>query len=614
MVYIESHRNEAHLERRRALEQRLYQDTQDLELLQESLSKTAILTGKIDSMLNSFDSRLGKLETSILPIHRSTQKLTKLYDHINGSLEQVQIVIDYFDLGTKEEPLIAKGPVEDNLAPFLQSVENLKNALIYLQKTKYKASERAVTHLKYTLTKALGQLNNLFRKWLTSASAPIDPLVYVDADIPTIPDAALKHLQSLSYELQTSSIGDLDFPPIYLKIYEEVRRTFLVKSLQGAFQAVKDQEKVDRNTYTKGTCAFVTLAKCLFKLLKAEKDLCNKLIPKASASTAFQNTITLPVETFLEIGDTMCGRIKRNVARKEYTDVLMLVDAVDGLSICLREFEGVIAYSGAKGNDVNELASQCKAVVVQALAQFYEEIKADPNKATVSVDGTVHELTSTTLNTLRRLVDFHMALDKILSDGANPLSVSTFSDLLSLVTTALAATIDQKAKMYKKPTLAAIFLMNNHHYVYKNLRQSKLADITKPEDIAKWEKSWGRHRESYRDSWKPVIEALTEKGMTIPPNTKTLSKSQRQAVKDKFKTFNSEFEDTYKQQKAYSVPDPDLRAVVIRDIKAILMPFFRGFHDKFTAMEFTKNQEKYVKYTPKTLETAIEKFFDVASV
>lgn len=154
-------------------------------------------------MLNSFDARLGKLETSILPIHRSTQKLTKLHDRkltpcytsgfenikrksnfadgiltpapseINGSLQQVQTVVDYFDIATKEEPFVAKGlvkmrssskvqdcshsssthsPQEDDLTPFLKSVESLKDALAYLQKTKYKASDRAINHLVSAVT------------------------------------------------------------------------------------------------------------------------------------------------------------------------------------------------------------------------------------------------------------------------------------------------------------------------------------------------------------------------------------------------------------------------------------------------------------------------------
>jgi len=31
-------------------------------------------------MLTSFDERLEELETSVIPIHRSTQKITRLYD------------------------------------------------------------------------------------------------------------------------------------------------------------------------------------------------------------------------------------------------------------------------------------------------------------------------------------------------------------------------------------------------------------------------------------------------------------------------------------------------------------------------------------------------------
>ncbi|TPX64471.1 hypothetical protein SpCBS45565_g05856 [Spizellomyces sp. 'palustris'] len=609
MVYIE---RDTHLERRRELERVLYQDIQELELLQESLSKTSILSERIETMLNSFDVRLGKLETSILPIHRSTQKLTKLYDHINSSLDQVQIVVDYFDIGTKEEPFIAKGPQEEDMAPFLKSVESLKDALTYLQKTKYKASDRAIIHLKYMLTKALGQLNNLFRKCLAAASTPHDP--QANPDPPQIPEPTLKTLQKLSTELQTSSIGDLDFPPVYLKIYEEVRAQFLVRCLASLVATAREQEKVDRKAYQKGTCAFVPLVGWLLKLLKSEKDLVNKLLPKSSAPTIFQTTIAAPIDTVVEIGEAMCARVKRNVTKREYADVFLLVDVVEGLLGYLKEFEGVIAYAGAKGNDIVELAGNCKTVVVQALGQFCEDVKNDTNKGSVAADGTVHELTSTTLNTLRRLVDYHTAIDLIISDAAPPLTSQTFTSLLSTVLSALYTTIDQKSKSYKKPTLASIFLMNNYHYVCKNLRASRLADVAEHDDVERVEKLWGRQREVYRDSWKPVIEVITDKGLAIAPNTKTLTKSQKETIKDKFKSFNNEFDETYKQQKTYSIPDPELRAVVIKDVKAILLPFYRGFHDKFIGMEFTKNLDKYVRYSPKTLEVAIEKFFDTGAL
>ncbi|KAI8912112.1 Cullin repeat-like-containing domain protein [Powellomyces hirtus] len=614
---ISPHYVDAQLDRRRELERKLRQDTEDLEMLEDSLAKTNVLTQKIESMLSSFDFRLGKLETSILPIHRSTQKLTKLYDHIDGSLEQVQTVIDYFDIAMKEEAFLAKGPQEPDLTPFLKSVESLKEALVYLQRTKYKASERAINTLKYTLTKALGQLNNLFRKWLTAASVPIDTSSG-NTDIPHITDKPFSNLQRLSLELQTSSIGDLSFPPVYLKVYEEVRSTYLVKSLAALAAATRDQEQKGlqgRTAYVKDSSPMVAYAQWLLRLLKAERGLTGKLLPKANGLTSFQATITPAVDVFVQLGEFMCTRVKKNVSKREYGDVFMLIDVVESLTDGIKEYDGTIAFAGSKGAEINEIASNCKAVVVQAFGQFYEDIKNDIGKSgALSMDGTVHELTSTTLNTLRRLVEYRSAIDRIISDGANPMGATAFATVATDILTSLSLSLEAKAKTYKKSTLSAIFTLNNFSYILKHVRASGLAEIVGQSEVARLERAAAKGRQGYRDSWTPVIESVGDKGAAIPPGTKNLTNSQRASIKDQFKKFNDELDETTRTQKTYSVPDPDLRATLIKDIKAIVCPFYKMFYDRHIELEFTKHPEKYVRYTPRTLEAHIDNFFDSSSL
>lgn len=50
----------------------------ELELLAQNQKRLASLTGRMTTILNGFDRRLVKLESSILPIHRSTQELSRI--------------------------------------------------------------------------------------------------------------------------------------------------------------------------------------------------------------------------------------------------------------------------------------------------------------------------------------------------------------------------------------------------------------------------------------------------------------------------------------------------------------------------------------------------------
>jgi exocyst complex protein 7 len=50
----------------------------EMELLEQNQKRLASLTGRMTTILNGFDRRLVKLESSILPIHKSTQMLSRV--------------------------------------------------------------------------------------------------------------------------------------------------------------------------------------------------------------------------------------------------------------------------------------------------------------------------------------------------------------------------------------------------------------------------------------------------------------------------------------------------------------------------------------------------------
>lgn len=51
------------------------EDRADLEVLNANLRKTNEITARMAKLLGGFDERLGKMESSMKPIHRTTQRL-----------------------------------------------------------------------------------------------------------------------------------------------------------------------------------------------------------------------------------------------------------------------------------------------------------------------------------------------------------------------------------------------------------------------------------------------------------------------------------------------------------------------------------------------------------
>ena len=105
---------------------RLEEESVDISFMEQSLERSKHLSTKIVSILDSFDQRLVGLESSILPIHNATQKLSRMYDHVHRTIGELDLVLSYFDMSQSEEALLNKGPQEANLQPYLDSMEKVK--------------------------------------------------------------------------------------------------------------------------------------------------------------------------------------------------------------------------------------------------------------------------------------------------------------------------------------------------------------------------------------------------------------------------------------------------------------------------------------------------------
>ncbi|TPX35775.1 hypothetical protein SmJEL517_g01873 [Synchytrium microbalum] len=606
----------AEQEKRRALERKVEQDVENLQLLQSILFKSNTLTERVVGMLDSFDERLLKLEGSILPIHRSTQKLTRVYDNLDKTSGVINKIIQYMDLAPQEDLIISKPPTQSSLEDYLASIERMKEALSYLEKATYKATDRAVVQLKEVVRKAMRQLDGLFKRTLALCSVPIDPILYADGDIPGIPEADLETLSTLSTYLNAAE-SELGPVTDHIKIYMDIRSAYLIKSLHGLNEAAHAQDFKKMDVYKKGSFAFLMYTNCLFKMLKTEREAIIRLIPRSMATSVISGVVNAAVDAFIETGDAIVGRGKRNIMKQDSRDVYLLLDVVENLGAAILEYEGVVKYAGAKGNDVVELVTSCKGACQFFFKEFIDEFKNDKVKEqSLSPDGTVHELTSDTLTTLRRLLDYSQTVESLLNphgDSANGQPEAMYK-FFTEVLDALSSNLETKSKAYKKPMLSVVFLLNNYHYICKILRLTPLGDLLGRDVEVKFEKLLAKQKELYLTGWKPALECLMDTTfITGGKIEKTLSKQQRDVIKDKFKTFNETFEDLYKAQKSYAIPDTDLRAQIVKEVRQIVVPLYNRFYDKYSNVEFSKNPTKYIKFDRQALDEALDKFFDATA-
>lgn len=198
---------------------------------------------------------------------------------------------------------------------------------------------------------------------------------------------------------------------------------------------------------------------------------------------------------------------------------------------------------------------------------------------------------------------------------------------------ALVQNIDAKSKFYKKgQSLTQLFLLNNYFYISKSVRTTPgLLELINGPDSANapvnslnsavYERPLKQNVDLYQDNWKSCVEHLMDVTYVQDGGVQqVLNSNQRQMVKDKFKNFNHDFDELWKTQKQYSIPDMDLRAMVLKDVHQILIPMYDKFLAKYasssgaagagaTTMEFTKNLQKYIRYDVSMIKDMVNQFF-----
>lgn len=80
-----------------------------------------------------------------------------------------------------------------------------------------------------------------------------------------------------------------------------------------------------------------------------------------------------------------------------------------------------------------------------------------------------------------------------------------------------------------------------------------------------------------------------------------------------FQGFNRELEEICRTQKAYAIPDENLRDEIKSENKARVVNQYKAFRERFLKTNFTRNAEKYIKYTAHDVADMLDKMFDVTS-
>lgn len=298
------------------------------------------------------------------------------------------------------------------------------------------------------------------------------------------------------------------------------------------------------------------------------------------------------------------------------------LDAYWAISNNWPEIESIFSYDSASAvrvqaiTTLNSLAESVRGM----LSEFESVIQKDSSKSKfLAPGGGVHPLTQYVMNYLSVLADYSNILSDIVGNSPppvnSPLPEFYFESPESEETPAPALTVrltwiilfllcklDGKAKRYKEVSLSYLFLANNLQHVVSRVRTSNLRYLLGDEWISKHESKLRLFAANYeRLAWGQVRSSL-------PENPKAAVSPDE--AKENFRKFNAEFENAYRKQCGYIVPDPKLRDEIRNSIARNLVSDYREFCETNRATLSTiRNAEMLIRFSPEEVGNCLLDLF-----
>ncbi|KAI3635846.1 hypothetical protein MIR68_006484 [Amoeboaphelidium protococcarum] len=661
---------------------------------------------QVESLLqsvNQLQSRLQELEQTVAPLHQVTEKLNLAHESTDRQIDVLQNVMDNINAADKEQAILNGALTVQNVDEYFQSIKRLAQACVFLSKSKIKDADRIIQNQKQLILSANERLGFLYKTSLQSQNGSPEQL------------SALKQQTSILKQLESdpaiAPLGIQSNFANYAKVIAEVQSVQMHSRLQSSYAQLQQfMKNVEANRsllvkYSKGSCPFLVYWKDLIYQVTYQYQLIGSLVPdgntpstsqqqvlkqksrKHSSSNLFEQVVATSFDQFLKAADQFQSKLKKSGA--DFSALYTLLDTTDALcgsyarSMSDQESSGiagdaevswseVVSAAGKRSQDITAVISQFINSSLQLLQQYQEHLEkhkssslylSGKDKDFMPVDGTVHELTSNSVQVLRRccseygnicemlasfqfntvpenqyllqIVKFYSYLATTANtNNVDPnISRKCLSKFAREALESLCQTVEHQGKYYRpvnaagvssstslptspsdKTILCQIYLINNHHFILKNVKQYMLNTVG-DQYLPQIQKIFNADCDNYQMCWKPLLaELVAANSLNVSKQSQGLSKNDRETVKDHFKNITAMIDDGCKLQKGFCISDQELRRSIIASIKSVVMPLYTKFWNKFAAdpkliEAWTSKPEKYVRFPVAEIETLLDSLF-----
>ncbi|OIW18291.1 hypothetical protein TanjilG_31431 [Lupinus angustifolius] len=308
-----------------------------------------------------------------------------------------------------------------------------------------------------------------------------------------------------------------------------------------------------------------------------------------------------------------------SICKRSPEKLFRILDMYEVLRDALPDLEALVSDEFVIG-EVRGVLRGLGEAAKGTFAEFENCIRNETSKRPV-ITGDVHPLSRYVMNYLKLLVDYGEHLDLLLEirdedlyrfqndfggDGSQFESMSPLGRRVLLLMSQLESNLGEKSRLYEDNAMQHVFLMNNLHYLVRKVKDSDLGKILGDDWMRKRGGQIRQYATGYlRASWSKALSCLKDDGTGGHS-----SSASKMALKEKFKNFNACFEEIYRIQTAWKVPDEQLREELRISISEKVIPAYRSFYGRFSSQLDGRHVGRYIKYTPDDLETYLSNLFE----
>ena len=527
---------------------------------------------------------------------------------------------------------------------YLESLTRVQSQYAQLSQTPMRMNQDSARELGQLLDYGTRQLLDVFDSLVKEDNKPIEPLSYttksmqhppraeptdkgLDTPFPRMASTKLGQMKDISSFVAKQQSRAVSSIPTIQK-YSEARGNYLAASLQNMATAsisTARSMKADE-MYRAGQNTIADYAQAIEGIFVAEWLNVTSVFGRDECSVTFEQATARALDDFSKTLITINNMISNNIESHCFLGY-EIIDIANRMAVRMDSSTGQLKQQ------IIDAAKPVRNTAKSSLTELLEDIKRRiSSMISLPQDGAAIGFTTEVMKRIQALNDYRAPLASIMtsvgdggwSNGGKPsrtFDVSPDKDaLLAHYITdtldALFSNLEEKARtIYRSKPLLGIFVANNVAVADRMLRNSDIRlNLGSPSKLESWAK---RGTAAYLESWREPCAALmdvqyTNRGPRPQSGTavdsasivKALSSKDRDAIKEKFKTFNMLYDSLSSKHKEMSRNmERDVKAQVTREISALIEPLYGRFYDRYHDID--RGKGKYVKYDKALLAAQI---------